>query len=179
MILKAFDSGAPEERMANTLGVDVAAVRKKRDLLDGICGEATELLKKRPIWPCAIRELRHMKAMRQIEMVEIMIATRNFTVAYAKCLVAATPQGQLVHPESPKEIAGTLTGARCWTWSWRSGTCADSSGADRWSGTSAASTLTSSRSSSESWRTRTSGTRPRRRPADGPGRAAAPRSGGS
>jgi len=110
MILKALDSGVSEDRMAKTLGVDVAAIRKKRDLLEGICSEATELLKKRPVRPGAIRELRHVKPMRQIEMAELMNSTNNFTVAYAKCLVAATPQEQMAHPESPKNVTGLRPG---------------------------------------------------------------------
>ncbi len=48
-----------------------------------------------------------MKPMRQIEMAELMVASRNFTVAYAKCLVAATAQEQLLEPETPKEIGLT------------------------------------------------------------------------
>ncbi len=37
MILKALESGVSEERMASALSLDIAAVRKKRDLLEGIC----------------------------------------------------------------------------------------------------------------------------------------------
>ena len=106
MILKALDSGVAEERIANALGIDVASIRRKRDLLDRICIEATELLKDRSVRPGTIRELRRVKPMRQIEMAELMIASRNFTVAYAKCLVAATAQDRLVCPETPKKIAG-------------------------------------------------------------------------
>src|SRR5271154_1307520 len=44
MILKALSSGVSEERIAQVLNVDVAAIRQKRKLLDGICPEAVEIL---------------------------------------------------------------------------------------------------------------------------------------
>ena len=106
MVLKALDSGVSEERVAKALNLDVAAIRKKRDLLDGICSEAVELLRNRSISPGAIREIRRAQPMRQIEMVELMIASRNFSVAYAKCLVTATSQDQLVEDATPKEATG-------------------------------------------------------------------------
>ena len=106
MILRALESGVSEERMASVLSLDIAAVRKKRDLLEGICSEAVEILKTCVASPGAIREFRRVKPMRQIEMAELMVASRNVTVSYAKCLVAATAQEQLLEPDSPKEIAG-------------------------------------------------------------------------
>jgi ParB-like chromosome segregation protein Spo0J len=106
MLLKALESGVSEERMAKALSLDVAAIRKKRDLLEGICGEAVALLRDRTIRPGAIRELRRATPMRQIEMAELMVASRNFTVAYAESLIAATPQKQLVDQASPKVVKG-------------------------------------------------------------------------
>jgi hypothetical protein len=106
MILKALESGVSEERVANVLSMDVGAIRKKRNLLEGICAEAVEILKHHPASPGAIREMRRVKPMRQIEMAELMVASRIFSVAYAKCLVAATAQEQMLHPDSPKEIDG-------------------------------------------------------------------------
>ena len=47
MILKAIKSGVSEERIAKVLNVDVASIRQKRDLLEGICKEAAEILKTR------------------------------------------------------------------------------------------------------------------------------------
>lgn len=106
MLLKALESGVSEARMAKALSLDVAAIRKKRDLLEGICREAVELLRSRPVRPGAIREIRRATPMRQIEMAELMISSRNFSVAYAKCLIAATAQDQLVDQSSPKEVKG-------------------------------------------------------------------------
>lgn len=53
MILKAIKSGVSEERIAKVLNVDVASIRQKRDLLEGICKEAAEILKTRQMSPLA------------------------------------------------------------------------------------------------------------------------------
>ena len=44
--------------------------------------------------------------MRQIEMAELMIKSHNFTSSYAKCLIAATPDEELVDPSKPKVPKG-------------------------------------------------------------------------
>ena len=44
--------------------------------------------------------------MRQIEMAELMIASRNFSVPYAKCLVAASAQELMAQPDAPKDVGG-------------------------------------------------------------------------
>src|SRR5260221_10075480 len=49
MIMKAIESGASEERLANTLSVNVDHIRRKRRLLDGICPEVAELMKDKHI----------------------------------------------------------------------------------------------------------------------------------
>lgn len=96
MVLKAIKNGVSEERIARTLNVDPAAIRQKRDLLAGICPEAVELLKDRRASAGAIREMKRAKPMRQIEMAELMVASNNYTTAYARCLVIASPQNQIV-----------------------------------------------------------------------------------
>ena len=90
MIAKAIKNGASEERIARTLNVDLTLIRQKRDLLDGICKEAVQLLRERRTSAAAIRELRKVLAIRQIEIAELMIASSNFTIGYMKCLVGAT-----------------------------------------------------------------------------------------
>jgi hypothetical protein len=106
MLLRALESGVAEDRMAKALGLDVAAIRGKRDLLKGICPEAVELLREHPVRSGAIREIRRATPMRQIEMAELMIASRIFSVAYARCLVAGTAQKQLVDQVAPKNVKG-------------------------------------------------------------------------
>ena len=106
MILKAIKLGVSEERIANTLDVDVSSIRRKRNLLDGICPEAVHLLKQKQAGAKVFREMRRVKPIRQIEMAELMTVANNFTEGYARCLYAATPREQQVDPEKSKEIRG-------------------------------------------------------------------------
>jgi hypothetical protein len=106
MILKAIERGVSEERIAKALNVDVPTIRRKRQLLDGICLEVAELLKDKHIAIHTFSELRKMVPLRQIEAVELMIAMNKYTVNYAKSLVAATPQTQLVESTKPKRVNG-------------------------------------------------------------------------
>jgi hypothetical protein len=66
MILNAVKKGVSEERLARALNVDIASIRKKRNLLVGICPEAVELLKDRHVPIHVFTELRFLKAVRQI-----------------------------------------------------------------------------------------------------------------
>ena len=100
MIRKAIKNGVSEERIARTLNVNLATVKQKRDLLDGVCPEAVALLKDRRASAGAIREMKRVKPMRQIEMAELMVASNNYTAVYAKCLVAASPHEQKIELEA-------------------------------------------------------------------------------
>jgi hypothetical protein len=106
MILRAIKGGVSEQWIAKSLDVNVAIIRQKRDLLDGICPEAVQLLKDRQTTGNACRELRRVKPMRQIEIAELMCAAANFSAGYAKCLVAASPADQIVDSDRPKEFRG-------------------------------------------------------------------------
>src|SRR5262249_53786533 len=106
MIMRAIQNGVSQTRLAKTLDVDVANIRQKRNLLDGICSEAVELLKDKRANAGALRELRRVQPMRQIEIAELMCASHNFSANYAKCLVSATSDDQLVDGERPRELRG-------------------------------------------------------------------------
>lgn len=106
MVMRAINNGVSESRMAKALDLDVAAIRQKRDLLDGICPEAVELLKDRRTTGNAFRELRKVKPMRQIEIAELMRAADNFSVGYTKCLVTSTPAEQMIGGGQTKEGHG-------------------------------------------------------------------------
>jgi hypothetical protein len=106
MILRAVKAGVSEERIARSLNVDVASIRQKRELLDGVCPEAVHLLREKRVTGPALREFRKARPMRQIEMAELMCAANNFSVGYARCLAAATPAEQLVDPDRGKEVRG-------------------------------------------------------------------------
>ncbi len=106
MILRALENGVTEERIAATLSVDARAIRLKRDLLVGICPEAVVLLRDRPVTAKALREIKRAAPMRQIEMAELMVAANNFATDYAMCLIAATPEKDLVDTDKEKVLSG-------------------------------------------------------------------------
>ena len=106
MILKAIEDGASEQRIARALNIDIQTLRAKKRMLAGVCPEAVDLLKDRPIAEGLFRVLRRMQPLRQIEAVELMIAMERFTITYAEALLAATPQNQLVAEEQPKQVRG-------------------------------------------------------------------------
>lgn len=96
MILTALQKGVPEERLARALNVNIGSIRSRRRLLEGICPEAIKLLRDKHVPICTFRELRRMKPMRQMEAAELMIAMNRYTISYARSLVAATPEDQLI-----------------------------------------------------------------------------------
>ncbi len=106
MILKAVKNGVSEDRIAAALGVDVSLIRMKRQLLDRICPEAVEILKDQHFPTGTIALMKKMKPLRQVEMAELMIATNNFSVSYARALFMATPKDQLVKSEGKKSVGG-------------------------------------------------------------------------
>lgn len=103
MILTAIKRGV-QERIAKVLNVNVSHVRLKTRLLDGICTEAVELLKDKHVPIATFAELRKMQPMRQIEAAQLMVAMNKFSITYAKSLVGATPQSQLVETARPKHV---------------------------------------------------------------------------
>lgn len=106
MILRTIENGVPEKRIAVALNVDVECIRRKADLLDGICPEVAVLLKDKKTTAGAFREIKRAKPMRQIEMAELMVSSHNYSVDYAKCLVAATPPDQLLDANRLKDANG-------------------------------------------------------------------------
>lgn len=106
MIMKALQNGVSEDRIAAALNVDVAAVRRKRDLLTGICPEAVQLLKDKRASPAALREIKRVGPIRQLEMAELMISANNYSASYAKCLYAATPEEQKLTTDRPEDEHG-------------------------------------------------------------------------
>ena len=96
MILQAVKRGVSEERLARALNLNIGSIRKKRNLLVGICPEAADLLRDRHVPLNAFTELRRLKPMRQIAAAEMMIAMNRFSLGYVKSIVAATPADQLV-----------------------------------------------------------------------------------
>lgn len=106
MIMKAINSGVKPERIAAALNLTVQDVKASMSLLDGIHAEAADLLKDKTVSPKAIRLLRKVTSVRQIEIVEFMISANNFTAGYAEALALGTPKDQLINPEEPKKKKG-------------------------------------------------------------------------
>lgn len=106
MILRAVERGVSEARIAAALNVNIALIRQKRTLLNGICPEAAELLKARHCPINSFRSLRRMKPLRQIQAAELMIAANNFTVPYVEAILAASDAADLADPAAKKPPAG-------------------------------------------------------------------------
>lgn len=111
MITRAIQRGVPEEKIAAALGIEVASVHRRSKMLNGICSEAVEILKDTPC-PIAVFDIvRRMTPMRQIEVTELMAGQNNFTVMFAKALMAATPEKQLVESSKKKPAGATASSA--------------------------------------------------------------------
>ena len=107
MILQAVKRGASEDRIARALNVNVDAIRRKRNLLKGICPEVAELLRDKHVPINCFAELRRLKPMRQLRAAEMMVAMNRYSVSYVKSIVAATPADQFI--EGRKPVARGLT----------------------------------------------------------------------
>jgi len=94
MIRRAIDRGVSKERLARAFNVNLSAINRRINLLEGICPDAIKLLQDHQFTPDVTRVLRNMKAARQVEAVELMIASSTITVAHADALLKATPPEQ-------------------------------------------------------------------------------------
>jgi ParB-like chromosome segregation protein Spo0J len=106
MIVRAIERGVSEDRLAKALNLDVRGIRRRRNMLSGIGPDVVELLKDKSVNPDTFAILRRMRPMRQIEAAELMNTAGNYTSTYAKALLAATRQPDLVRSDKPKKIAG-------------------------------------------------------------------------
>ena len=106
MIVRAIERGVSEDKLAKALDLDVKAIRRRRMMLGGICPEVVDLLKDKSLNPSTFDVLRKMKPMRQIEAADLMSTAGNYTASYAKALLAATRQADLVKSEQPKKVGG-------------------------------------------------------------------------
>ena len=106
MIVKAVKNGVALDRLAAALDMDPSEIRAKMNLLNGIHPEAVELVKDKQISEYAIRALKKVHPIRQIEMTELMVSANNFTKAYAEALVLGTKKEQMLNPEKDKSKSG-------------------------------------------------------------------------
>lgn len=102
MIQKMVKNGVSEEKIARTLNINVKSIVQKRNLLDGICPEAIELLKDKMVATTTFRHLKKMIPIRQIECAMRMIDMNDFTVRHAGALLQISRPQELVDPEKSK-----------------------------------------------------------------------------
>lgn len=72
MIQRAIERGVPEAKIAAALNIDVRSIVARRDLLNGICVEAADLLKDKIVPMATFPFLKRMKPFRQIEAATLM-----------------------------------------------------------------------------------------------------------
>jgi RepB plasmid partitioning protein len=94
MIRRAIERGVGKERLARAFNVKLNAINRRVNLLDGISPEAIALLQDQQFTPDVTRILRNMKPTRQVEAVELMVASGTISVAHADALLKATPPEQ-------------------------------------------------------------------------------------
>jgi ParB-like chromosome segregation protein Spo0J len=107
MIMRAIERGVSEAQIAEALGWEITSVKRRSHMLDGICSDATELLKDCPCAMSVFDTLRKMVPLRQVEAAELMLGQNNFSAGFARALLAATPEGQLVERRNTKPNAST------------------------------------------------------------------------
>ena len=98
MILRALKHNSADA-IAKALAVNIRTIRRKRDLLVGICKDAIELLKDRRIAPNAFSILRKMKPVRQVEVAQLMMDSNRYSATFANALLAGTRADMLLEPE--------------------------------------------------------------------------------
>jgi hypothetical protein len=112
MILKALADGITEELIAESLDVNVATIRNKRNLLDGICPEAAEILKDKRVSPNAFAVLRKMKPARQIEAAGLMVAASTYSHGFAQALLSGTRAELRADPARPGRVVKNVDGTQ-------------------------------------------------------------------
>ena len=111
MIVEAIKSGVAEERLAATLNVNVGAIRKRVEMLDGICGEVVEMLRDRKISLELFPLLRKMKPIGQIATVELMVLRNDYSVAFARTRLAISPPSLLSKTSKARQIKANAEAA--------------------------------------------------------------------
>lgn len=109
MIVQAIRNGVSSEKIASALNRTVDDVEAYTQLLDGIAQETIDIIKDRRISIGAIKILKRVTPVRQIEMVELMSAVNNFAESYARALLANTPVEFLTEREKRRRKANPKT----------------------------------------------------------------------
>lgn len=97
MILRALEHNS-EELIAAALSVNVETIRQKRELLNGVCKEAVNVLKDSRVTARAFFVLKKMKPLRQVEAAQLMVASHTYSGRFAEALLAGTKDEMLTEP---------------------------------------------------------------------------------
>lgn len=100
MIVRAVERGVSETSIAEALDIEAGSVRRRFQLLDGICQEAIDLLEDKPCPMAVFDVLKRMKPLRQMEAAELMVGQKNYSSPFVRTILAATPPDQLVATSS-------------------------------------------------------------------------------
>jgi hypothetical protein len=104
MLLEALRNGLTEERIAKSLDLDISVIRRKRDMLNGICAEVVAMLKDYKLNANVFSIMKKMKPLRQIEVAEHMIANSAFSLTFAQALLYGTKPEMLLVKRRYREV---------------------------------------------------------------------------
>jgi hypothetical protein len=111
MLMEALKSGVGEERIAATLNVDLAVVRKRVRMLEGICPEVVEMLRDKKMSLELFPVLRKMKAIGQIATVELMVLRNDYSLSFAKTRLAISPPALLCGGSRTRQLKANADAA--------------------------------------------------------------------
>lgn len=96
MLVKAIERGVSTELIAKTLNVNIESLKTRVNLLNGISKVVVTKLADKQVNKDIFRILRKMKPERQIEAVDMMIASNKYSSTYANMMLAASQPNELV-----------------------------------------------------------------------------------
>ncbi|SEB44540.1 ParB/RepB/Spo0J family partition protein [Terriglobus roseus] len=111
MLLEAMKSGLTEDRIAAALNIDVATVKNRAQMLDGICPEVVEMLRNQKLSVEVFPILRKMKPIGQIATVELMMLRNDYSVSFAKTRLAISPPSLLSKVVSTRQLKANADAA--------------------------------------------------------------------
>jgi RepB plasmid partitioning protein len=95
----------PERRLRHANRSRGQGWRGKRNISE-LCPEALEMLKNRALSSDTFEILQRLTPTRQVEVVRLMKSSADYSIAFARALLAATTREGLAVPDRPKRIRG-------------------------------------------------------------------------
>lgn len=102
MIVQAINRGVPQQRIADTLGLEIGSIRRRVKMLDGICDEVRDMLAEKPCPMKLFDILRQMMPLRQIKAAELMMGSENYSMIFAKAILSSSKPHELIKKETDK-----------------------------------------------------------------------------